>query len=331
VPCCIADHFSPDLNPFLEDKRMPTTASNAPTQTAPIGKLLTLMEGSARFARDSVHRAAADFGSAWEQDFSAMLANFYASDAALLDAVKGYAAFVMDSMRRQKRFEKELSYPAKTYAEAAAEVYYNDDYMRRQYLPGLLLSHYLWPHHYQQIEYFKSQFLPWMQAQQVTEFAEVGVGTGIYSRLALQQQSNLRGVGFDISPLSLQFTAAHVKSFGFASRYQTLQQNIIEQASSQRFRAVVCVEVLEHLEDPVALLKGLKDLCASDGKLFVTAALNAAHADHIYLYTNPQQVWEQVEAAGLHMEHCFFANAYAPAAPGLPVPSALAMVLTPKA
>ncbi len=311
---------------------MSTNATPTEVQTtAPIAKLLALMEGSARFARDSVHRAAAEFGPTWAADFSAMLSRFYADDAALLDALKGYAAFVMDSMRRQKRFEKELSYPAKTYAEAAAEVYYNDDYMRRQYLPGLLLSHYLWPHHYQQIEYFKSYFLPWMRAHQVTEFAEVGVGTGIYSRLALQQDAELRGVAFDISPLSLQFSAAHVASFGFASRYQTRQHNIIEQASEQRFAAVVCVEVLEHLEDPVAFLVGLKNLCRSDGKLFVTAALNAAHADHIYLYRQPQEVWAQVEAAGLHMEHCFFANAYAPTSPGQPVPSALAMVLTPKA
>lgn len=296
-----------------------------------LGQLLTLMEGSARFARDSLKRAAAEFGTGWEDDFAAMLQRFYGSEAALLDAVKGYGAFVMDSMRRQKRFEQELSYPAKTYAEAAAEVYYNDDYMRRQYLPGLLLSHYLWTHHYQQIEYFKGFFLPWLQRQGVAEFAEVGVGTGIYSRLALQQLPALRGVGFDISPLSLEFTAAHVASFGFADRYQTRRQNVIDEPGEQRFRAVVCVEVLEHLEDPVALLKGLKGLCTPNGKLFVTAALNAAHADHIYLYSHPQEVLDQVEAAGLHLEHCFFANAYAPAKPGLPVPSALAMVLTPKA
>ena len=288
------------------------------------------METSARFARDSVHRAAAEFGPAWEADFAGLLTNFYGSDAALQDAVKGYGAFVMDSMRRQKRFEQELRYPAKTYAEAAADVYLNDDYMRRQYLPGLLLSHYLWTHHYQQIEYFKSFFLPWLQRQQVSEFAEVAVGTGIYSRLALQHLPAARGVGIDISPLSLQFSAAHVASFGFADRYQTRSQNIIEQPSEQRFRAVLCVELLEHLEDPVALLKGLRDLCTADGKLFVTAALNAAHDDHIYLYRQPQDVLDQVEAAGLHLEHSFFANAYAPAKPGLPVPGALAMVLRPK-
>jgi SAM-dependent methyltransferase len=301
-----------------------------PTAPAPIAKLLTMMESSARFARESVRRAEAEFGPVWAADFSAMLANFYGDDAALQDAVKGYAAFVMDSMRRQKRFEQELSYPAKTYAEAAAEVYYNDDYMRRQYLPGLLLSHYLWTHHYQQIEYFKGFFLPWLQRQGVEEFAEVGVGTGIYSRLALQALPQLRGTGLDISPLSLEFTGAHVGSFGFGPRYTLRRQDILEEGSPQQYRAVVCVEVLEHLEDPVAFLVGLKKLTAPGGRLFVTAALNAAHADHIYLYGKPEEVVAQVEAAGLHLEHSFFANAYAPAKPGLPVPGALAMVLTVK-
>lgn len=300
------------------------------TAQAPIDKLLATMETSARFARESVRRAAAEFGPAWEADFSAMLENYYGRDEALQDAVKGYAAFVMDSMRRQKRFEQELSYPAKTYAEAAAEVYYNDDYMRRQYLPGLLLSHYLWTHHYQQIEYFKGFFLPWLQRQGVEEFAEVGVGTGIYSRLALQILPALRGTGLDISPLSLEFTGAHVGSFGFGPRYTLRRQNILEEGSSQQYRAVICVEVLEHLEDPVAFLAGLKKLTAQGGRLFVTAALNAAHADHIYLYSKPEEVVSQVEAAGLHLEHSFFSNAYAPPKPGLPVPGALAMVLTVK-
>lgn len=302
-----------------------------PTASAPVARLLAMMENSARFARESVRRASAEFGQDWEDDFSAMLQNFYGSDIALQDAVKGYAAFVMDSMRRQKRFEQELSYPAKTYAEAAAEVYYNDDYMRQQYLPGLLLSHYLWSHHYQQIEYFKGFFLPWLRRTGVEEFAEVGVGTGIYSRLALQALPALRGTGLDISPLSLEFTATHVGSFGFGPRYTLRQQDILERGSLQQYHAVICVEVLEHLEDPVAFLIGLKKLTAPGGRLFVTAALNAAHADHIYLYSTPEEVVAQVEAAGLRLQNSFYTNAYAPVKPGLPVPAALAMVLTLKA
>lgn len=286
------------------------------------------MDRHARFAKDSVRRAAAEFGPAWEEDVAELLATLYDDEAAQADALKGYAAFVMDSMRRQKRFEREGRYAAKTYAEAAAEVYFNDEHMRRQYLPGLLLSHYLWAHHYRQIDYFRSAFLAPLARAGVREFAEVGVGTGVYSRLALTAWPEARGTGFDISPMSLQFTQAHVARYGCADRYEARLQDILQVPCERRFPAVVCVEVLEHLEDPVAMLRGLAALCVPGGRLFVTAALNAADADHIYLYRQPQDVFDQLRAAGLHMEHAFFAQAYAPAAPELPVPGALAMVCT---
>lgn len=304
------------------------TATPCPESSAPLERLLATMSHAARFARGSAQRAVAEFGPEWEADLAAVLGHLYPGDAALTDAVAGYGAFAMDAMRRQKRFEQTLRYPATTYAEAAAEVYHNDDYMRRQYLPGLLLSHLLWPHHYQQLGYYRGFFLPWLRRAGVDAFAEVGVGTGLYSRLALQADPALQGTGFDISPMSLQFTRGHVDAFGLGARYATCLQDILVDAPSRRYAAVLCIEVLEHLEDPVAMLRGLRAICADGGRLFVTAALNAANADHIHLYRDPQAVYAQVEAAGLHLVHSFFAQAHAPERPGQPVPSALAMVLT---
>jgi SAM-dependent methyltransferase len=285
-------------------------------------------ERFARFARASIDRAALEFGSEWQKDFETMLGCLYSEGDLLESAVKGYGGFVVDSMRRQKRFEVDLTYPAKTYAEAAKEVYLNDDYMERQYLPGLLLSHYLWTHHYQQIKFFRGFFVSVLRAHGVSDFAEVGVGTGIYSRVILDELPEIRGVGFDISPLSLKFTQRHVAGYGFSDRYELLLQDILTDPPGRKFQSVICVEVLEHLEDPVALLRGLKAMVAPGGKLFVTAALNAAHADHIYLYRQPSDVLAQAEEAGLHVENFFFANAYAPDRPGVPVPAALAMVLS---
>ena len=302
--------------------------SSSMHQPGSIQSLCCFMQKFARFACPSVERAAREFGPDWEQDFESMLRCLYSDEDRLENAVKGYGSFVIDSMRRQKRFEVDRSYPAKTYAQAAAEVYLNDEYMERQYLPGLLLSHYLWTHHYQQIKYFKDFFLSNLRARGATDFAEVGVGTGIYSRLLLEERPEIRGVGFDISPLSLKFTQRHVAGYGFGDRYQLLLQDILTDPPARKFQAVLCVEVLEHLEDPVALLKALKALVVAGGTLFVTAALNAAHADHIYLYREPADVLAQVQEAGLHVENLFFANAYQPEKPGVPVPAALAMVLS---
>ncbi|MGE3853037.1 MAG: hypothetical protein AB7K09_14940, partial [Planctomycetota bacterium] len=91
---------------------------------------------------------------------------------------------------------------------------------------------------------------------------------------------------------------------------------------------LVCVEVLEHLEQPVAFLKVLRASLAPGGKAFITAALNAAHTDHIYLYRNREEVWEHLRAAGFTLEQSFVAAAYAPPGPDVPVPLAAAFVVS---
>ena len=288
-----------------------------------------LIEGLAGFAQDNIERASAEFGPAWDVAFEQLLAHIYRDPVAMADAVKGYAAFAVDSMRRQRRFEIERVYPAKTFAEAAQEVYLNEDYMQRQYLPGLLLSHYLWSHHYLQLQYFERFFLPSLAAQAQPRFAEVGVGTGVYSRTALQAVPAAQGFGYDLSPVSVRFTRAHLDAFGLLGRYETGLCNVIDRPPEDQVSHVICVEVLEHLEEPVALLRGLKNMTAPSGKLFITAALNAANADHIYLYRNADEVLVQAEEAGLHVQQYYLANAYPAPKRGVPVPSAMAMVCTP--
>lgn len=289
-----------------------------------------LIEDQAGFARDNIERASVEFGPAWDAAFEQLLINLYRDPLALAGAVRGYAAFAVDSMRRQLRFEVKREYPAKTFAEAAREVYFNDDYMQTQYLPGLLLSHYLWSHHYLQLQYFERFFLPSLARQFQPRFAEVGIGTGVYSRIALQAVPTAAGFGYDLSRASVSFARTHIEAFGLLGRYDTALRNVIDEPPEEQVGHVICVEVLEHLEDPVALLGGLKKMTAPGGKLFITAALNAANADHIYLYRNAEEVLVQADEAGLHVEHYFFANAYPAPRRGVPVPGVMAMVCTPR-
>ena len=66
------------------------------------------------------------FGAPWEHRFEELLRVFVADDnAKMTAAVEGYAKFVMDGMRLQKRFEKTRQYEAKTYEQASEEVYLN--------------------------------------------------------------------------------------------------------------------------------------------------------------------------------------------------------------
>ncbi|MBV9486201.1 MAG: class I SAM-dependent methyltransferase, partial [Frankiaceae bacterium] len=173
---------------------------------------------------------------------------------------------------------------------------------------------------------FDSAFVAEMRVAQASHFIEVGCGTGFYSRRLLQQLPDIRGVGYEISPASKAFTEGQVAAFGFADRYEVLLQDIADRdmASTQW---LVCVEVLEHLEDPVAFLRLLRASLAPGGKAFITAALNAPHVDHIYLYVQSAEVEAQLEAAGFTLEQTFVGVAHPPRAPGLPVPLVAAYIV----
>ena len=305
-----------------------TAASPAidPTATPRLAALQALFQQKHRFASGLIGRAMEAFGPVWAGEFEAVLASLCPTDSSLAAAAKGYAGFAFDSMRRQKAFERDREYPHKSYAEAAQEVYFNEQHMADEYLPGLLLSHYLWPHHYRQLQFFDAAFAAPMQRSPQPAFAEVGIGTAVYSRRLLERVPNARGTGYDISPSSCRFAQRHVEAIGAQARYAVRQQDVLL-APMAAVSWLACVEVLEHLEDPVTFLRALRAALAPGGKAFITAALNAAHADHIYLYRNAEEVWRHLEAAGFALEQSFVAAAFAPPEPGVPVPLAAAFVV----
>lgn len=294
---------------------------------AAVGRLTELLDGQQRMFRGSVERSSNQFGEAWLCELGELVACVFPDEPSLEQAVKGYASFAMDSLRRQFRFENERRYPAKTFAEAAQEVYLNEGYMVGQYLPGLLLSHYLWSHHYRQIQFFASAFLSAVRVNPDT-FAEIGVGTGVYSRMVLRALPDVHGVGFDLSPYSKAFAETHLERYGVSNRFELHLRDVVLEPPARPFRWLICVEVLEHLEDPVSFLRGVHSALLPGGKAFVTAALNAAHADHIYLYESGEAVAGQLRQAGFVIEQSFCANAYRPEWDGQPVPAAAAFIVT---
>jgi SAM-dependent methyltransferase len=280
-----------------------------------------------RFAADIVDRCAALFGARWADEFELVVSALFPTPEAVAAAVKGYASFAMQSMRLQAAFESERQYKPKTYDQAASEVYFNEQHMMREYLPGLLLSHFLWPHHYRQIRFFDDAFVDAMRVAGASSFVEVGIGTGLYSGLLLRRLPQVRGTGFDISPFSKRFTEAQLDALGVGDRYEAELRDVTAEPTEPRAEWLVCVEVLEHLEDPVTFLRGLRATMAPGAKAFITAALNAAHADHIYLYRTADDVLAHLMDANFTVEQSFVGAAYKPSAPGVPVPQAAAFIV----
>lgn len=292
-----------------------------------VAALREALRANHRFAADAVDRGAAQFGAPWADEFEAVVGALFPTAEAVTAAARGYAAFAMRSMRLQAAFERDREYRPKSYDQAAGEVYFNEQHMAQEYLPGLLLSHFLWPHHYRQLRFFDTAFVDAMRLSGASSFAEVGIGTGLYSGLLLRRLPQLRGTGYDISPSSVRFTEAQLAALDVGDRYATELRDVTAAPPAVPVEWLVCVEVLEHLEDPVAFLRGLRAAVAPGGKAFITAALNAAHDDHIYLYRTGEDVLAHLQEAGFTLEQSFVGAAYRPSGPGVPVPLAAAFVV----
>jgi SAM-dependent methyltransferase len=246
---------------------------------------------------DAWGRAREDFGETWESEFSDAIVRLFGEDPiGWTSAVEGYAKFCTDALRSQIYFERNGRYKAASYEDVVRICYHNPDFMFRSYLPGMFLTHYVWPHHHRMLQWYRSM----MGDIPVTTFAEVGTGCGLYSKETLQLFPHAQGTGYDISQYSLEFTKQVVNAFDVGDRYKTCVQDIIAK-SPEVSDFVICQEVLEHLEDPSGFCRALLKMTRPGGHAYITAAMNAGHVDHIYLYRSLQEVLDHIRSAGFEI------------------------------
>lgn len=293
-----------------------------------VRRLADFLSENHSFMCGSLDSGFSDFGEIWLSELDQIIGKLLPDKQSLANAARGYVNFAIDAMRLQNRFERDGTYINKSYAEASAEVYQNADYMMSLYLPGILLSHFLWPHHYRQKLYFENQFLNQMKLHGADNFFDIGIGTGFYSILMLRAMPGITGQGFDVSPLSKMHALSMAEAFGVAERYNVSLTKLAECTPEDSTDWLVSVEVLEHLEDPIEFLANLRKILRKSGKAFITAALNAANADHIYLYSTPMEVIEQLEKVGFTIEQYQSGFAYPPRKKNQVIPEITAFIVT---
>ena len=268
-----------------------------------------------------------EFGDEWQDEFDLHLDKLFAKDIeANINAINGYTNFSIDAMRLQKLFNKKLAYEDVSYEDALEKVYLNEDYMMKLYLPGIFVSHFLWRHHYRQFLFYKEKFLPLLDNSEDKRFYEVGTGTGFYTTQILRHDDSFVGHGIDISPHSRKFTQNNINGWGFQESFKSMDLNIIG-ADLEPLPFIQSVEVLEHLTDPQLFLNSLRKLLKPGGHGFITAALTAPNADHIYLYWKPEEVIEQLETAGFKVQEYIEEEGYE-GKPGEHVPIVAAFIVS---
>ena len=239
-----------------------------------------------------------EFGQEWETAFGDFLGTLKGDLFSVNALARSYSRFSLGILMSQKRYEQSGVYEYSSFDEVKANVYDNDEYVNDEYMPGLLLSHYLWPHHYRLLKFFERDILNELNTQEPTTFCEVGVGTALYSLKTLNRLPAIKGVGYDISSSALNFGQTVADQFQLTDR---LSFELVD-ATEKNVPPVdflICQEVLEHLKDPSAFCHSLAAAIKPGGRAYITAAITAGQIDHIYLFETLQEIYDMLQAASL--------------------------------
>jgi 2-polyprenyl-3-methyl-5-hydroxy-6-metoxy-1,4-benzoquinol methylase len=213
--------------------------------------------------------------------------------------VEAFVVTSLDFLRLQARFLKTGRY-AHGAASDSIELYSDAERMT-EYLDGLALTYAMWPNHTRMLRFFATEFGPRVPAE--GRILEVGPGHGLLAAVLLTAQPDARYTGVDISPHSISYAAEAFAATGIApDRYELLVSDAcnpdVALAAAGPFDAAVCCEVLEHVDDPAALLRGLHDRIAPSAPTFVSTVANMEAEDHVFLFDDEQHIHRVLQAGG---------------------------------
>ncbi len=206
-----------------------------------------------------------------------------------------YLQMIADLTYEQVRFMETGKYSCNSFEEARQKVYNNPQVME-SYMNALVLSQFLWQHHYRIFSYFIDS-LP-QYKKKIKRYLEIGAGHGLFTAEAariLEDDTYFEVV--DISPASIKMAAEFIDN----SKIRYTQEDVFNLDTEAKFDFISMGEVLEHVENPVKLLSKLRKLLNDDGLCFITAPANAPAIDHIFLFKNEDDIISTIHAADMRI------------------------------
>ena len=213
-----------------------------------------------------------------------------------------------DRLREEELyFHRQGHYRLSTFAEADAEVYSDAAYMEK-YMDGLLFSQVLWFNHVASCQFFLSQTADLLNPK--ASYLEIGPGHGLMMYLALRDFDLGSSTAWDLSQVSLDQTRHALAVLG-QTGCQFAIQNVMElPPGTPPHDLVVLSEVLEHLQDPMAVMGHIRQLVNPKGGLiFINVPINSPSPDHLYLMRSPDDARALLTNTGFEiLREGFFAT-----------------------
>lgn len=215
-------------------------------------------------------------------------------------AIECYLQMLNDINYESIQFQTTGKYSSNSFEEVNNRVYGNPLIME-YYMHGLLLSQFLWLHHYEILKYFRKEIN--LYKEKAINYLEVGGGHGLYISEAIRLTEGKGNYNLlDISESSINISK-RMLSF---EKVNFILSDIHQYHPKEKFDFITMGEVLEHVENPIELLRSLKGLLNDDGRIFITTPTNAPTIDHIYLFHNKEEIREVINSSGFEIEDEIF-------------------------
>lgn len=212
------------------------------------------------------------------------------------DLGNAYLQMVDEMCTARLEFTRTGKYPMPNQAEAKSEVYDNQKVMTG-FMLGLGLSQFLWKQHFELFNFYKKSI---SSLEDRGNFLEVGSGHGLFLNELLNfvQKSPVDVV--DISQTSIHISREIISALRPEAipRITFIHKDILLYHSSKKYNFITMGEVLEHVENPLEILKSLNNILADNGHIYISTCTNCPTLDHVYHFETLEQIRDLIQEAG---------------------------------
>ena len=196
------------------------------------------------------------------------------------EAINSYLEMCTDMFNCHIQFLRTGKYPVPNLKIAKKKVYNNSKKMT-SYMVGLAISQFYWETHFKMFKHLQHMI---SNSKSSKSYLEVGPGHGLFSFYTLQNLKNLNKLHvIDISKTSLslskKFLEIHSKNKNISRKY--IFGDFLKMRPNINYDIIVCGEVIEHVSNPLKLLKKVHNMLSFNGKTFISTCINCPAIDHI--------------------------------------------------
>lgn len=119
------------------------------------------------------------------------------------------------------------------------------------------------------------------------KIADIGCGGGILSESLARAGANVTGI--DMNEAAIKVAKLHLLESGLTINYECLTAEALAEREPEQFDVITCLEMLEHVPDPSAIVKACAMLLKPGGKVFFST-LNRTAKSYLFAIIGAEYV-----------------------------------------